>query len=603
MLTQARAAARALSQHAGPPELFLPALTEAVRSTLDSPGVLLLTEADEGVRVVHAAGPAAKPDQPWCRWAAEQAKAVLASRAEATLNDPNGAGRVLYLPVEGSAGPPLALAVLTDRATPDTTAQMLAGSLICAAAPVYTSRQSVSVLQARSEAIGRAMEVLAVVNRAAKFREAALGFVNEIANRWGAERASLGVVSRGHMKLSAVSGAEQITRKTDYAQAVEAAMQEAADQQAEVVHPPPEGADVVARAARHLASMHGNAQAVALPVRDEADAEPRAALVIEKDSENPLPLTQLASLRLTCELCGPALLRMHDRDRWIGAKLARATRDTAAAAVGPKHTWLKLIVLGVAALAVFLIFAHGMYKVEGSFQIEATQLQIIDAPYTGVLEAVAVEPGDEVVADKTVLAQLRTTELKLQVAELRADLGRFEREADLAMREGRTADQAIALAQRDQIAAQIQRVQSDLDRAELTSSLGGVVLSGDLKRRIGGQVERGDALFEVAPIEGLRAVIYVPEGQIADVTVGQRGELAAAANPGVYVGFTVESIEPAARVVEQQNVFAVRVTLDRVPDWARPGMEGVAKIDVERKRLAYIWTRSALDWVRMRLWY
>ena len=34
----------------------------------------------------------------------------------------------------------------------------------------------------------------------------------------------------------------------------------------------------------------------------------------------------------------------------------------------------------------------------------------------------------------------------------------------------------------------------------------------------------------------------------------------------------------------------------------RPGMEGIAKIDVGRRRLLWIWTHEMLDWLRLSLW-
>lgn len=61
-------------------------------------------------------------------------------------------------------------------------------------------------------------------------------------------------------------------------------------------------------------------------------------------------------------------------------------------------------------------------------------------------------------------------------------------------------------------------------------------------------------------------------------------------------------IEPEAEVVDGENVFRVRVELDEQPAWLRAGVEGVAKIDVGRRRYAWMWTRDAVDWVRMKLW-
>jgi hypothetical protein len=34
----------------------------------------------------------------------------------------------------------------------------------------------------------------------------------------------------------------------------------------------------------------------------------------------------------------------------------------------------------------------------------------------------------------------------------------------------------------------------------------------------------------------------------------------------------------------------------------RPGMEGLAKVDVGKRSYAWIWTRTLVNWVRMQLW-
>jgi hypothetical protein len=78
--------------------------------------------------------------------------------------------------------------------------------------------------------------------------------------------------------------------------------------------------------------------------------------------------------------------------------------------------------------------------------------------------------------------------------------------------------------------------------------------------------------------------------------------LASASHPGDFVGFEVDRIEPEAEVVDGQNVFRVRIQLDRVTDWLRPGVEGEAKVHVAKRSYAYLWTRDAVNWVRMKLW-
>jgi len=121
-------------------------------------------------------------------------------------------------------------------------------------------------------------------------------------------------------------------------------------------------------------------------------------------------------------------------------------------------------------------------------------------------------------------------------------------------------------------------------------------------------------LFRVAPLADLRAELSVEEDQIADVlealaraeNQGRRlkGELSTVSHPDKRIEFVVERINPVAEVVENRNVFKVRVRLVNVEgeQWLRPGMEGVARISIDRRRYAWIWTRKLINWVRMELW-
>jgi len=51
---------------------------------------------------------------------------------------------------------------------------------------------------------------------------------------------------------------------------------------------------------------------------------------------------------------------------------------------------------------------------------------------------------------------------------------------------------------------------------------------------------------------------------------------------------------------EGRNYFRVEATLDQPTQMLRPGMEGVAKIEMGEESLFWIWTHALVD--RLRLW-
>jgi multidrug resistance efflux pump len=329
-------------------------------------------------------------------------------------------------------------------------------------------------------------------------------------------------------------------------------------------------------------------------------------MTVERPGDRPFGLEEIESLRLTCELCTPRLSNLYERDRWFGARAAGTVRKGLSKLVGPTHTWAKALVMGVLAALLFLILAQGPYTAEGTAVIEPVQQQTIQAPFDGVLMDVLVEPGKEVPAGQE-LARLNTEELQGELAEARAQRAGYQKQADAAGQRGDVAEMEVAKAQRDQAAARIAVLEYRIERARVRTPMAGTVLSGDLKRQIGTSVQRGQVLFEVAPLQTLRAELAIPEDQIGDVTVSHGGQLAMARDPGQRIDFQVERIHPMAEVVEQKNVFKVRVRLVGLDlagrhNWLRPGMEGVGKVQLGRQPYAWLWTRKLVNWIRMKLW-
>lgn len=472
---------------------------------------------------------------------------------------------------------------------------------------LYEMRLTVQQKQVEMEVFAAAMGVMAAINEQTKFQPAAMAFCNEVAARWKCQRVSFGILphpNARYIQLKGMSQTEHLSRKMQLVQDIEAAMEECLDQDIEVTFPCPAELPIVSRLHNQLATRHGPAYAISLPLRrrDGQNARCEGVLTVETAPDKPLTPRDIEGLRLTCDLAFTRLVERYERDRWVGARAAADTRKLAAAAVGPKHTWIKLIVIGVALAIGFLIFAKGPYRVDSPFVVQAERQQIIAAPFDGYIASTDVKPGDRIEATDTVLAQLETAELKLRLAAAQAEVIRFEKEAEVARRENSPVEVQIALAQADKLLAEIKLYEHQINLAEIKSPTTGIILEGELGKRIGGAVTKGDVLFSVAPIDALRAELQVTENDITDIEVGMPGQLAAAAFPGVYLDYTIQRIDPVAEVVDNQNVFRVKIEFTDPPDWLRPGMEGLAKTDIGRAHYAYIWTKDVINWVRMKLW-
>jgi hypothetical protein len=106
----------------------------------------------------------------------------------------------------------------------------------------------------------------------------------------------------------------------------------------------------------------------------------------------------------------------------------------------------------------------------------------------------------------------------------------------------------------------------------------------------------------LAPLANYRIELRVDESQIADVALGQQGELVVAALPEETFPFTIERITPVASTREGATYFSVEGRLTASSERLRPGMEGIGKIDVDERRLIWIWLRPLLHWIRVATW-
>ena len=454
-----------------------------------------------------------------------------------------------------------------------------------------------------------AVAPLLAANAQDRFFASAVAVCNEIEATTGAHRVSLGFLRGRDIRLGAISHTEKLVRSMRLVRDIENAMEECLDQDREVVTPAPPESPAVDRAANELSRLHGPSAVCVLPLR--RDGEPIGALCVERPADRPMTPGEIESIRLACELVTPRLHELSQRDRWIGARAAASIRKGAATLLGPTHTWAKLLAIAIFALLVFLVVAKGTYHVSAPFTLQAVERRVAPAPFDGYLESRAAQIGDAVMAGD-ILATLDASALLLERAEAQASVRGFSAEADRARGAGKTADALIAEARAREKQATVDLLDWRIERAVIRSPIDGVVIQGDLDAIIGAPVRAGNTLFVVAPIDALRAELAVDESKIADVRIGAGGLLATAADPSARVAFTVTRIDPIAIEDDNANAganlganpgaFRVVVELDARPDWLRPGMEGVAKIDAGRRRYAWIWSHRLVNWVRMKLW-
>jgi len=428
---------------------------------------------------------------------------------------------------------------------------------------------------------------------------AAVELVTELATRFSCDRVSIGFVKRGSIEVKALSHSAQFGADTNLVRALSIAMDEALDQQISIVIPAPNSKGSITAQHAALANRSGNGAICSVPL--SGPTETVGVITFERTEKQPFDQETVRLFESLSALVGPILELQRRDDRWLFRKAMDAIAAQVRALVGPRHVAMKLTVFVTVTLLLFLTLAKGNYRVSAKAVIEPASRQAVVAAYNGYVNTSSLRAGD-LVRKNQMLAQLDDRELKLERSKWQSQQEQTQRQYYEALGTRNAAQVQVLTAQIAQAKAQVALIEEEIKRTRVTAPMDGVIVTGDLSQALGAPVERGQVLFELAPLDSYRIILQVDERQIGDVVVGQHGRLVLAGFAGHPLNFSVRRLTPVSISGEGRNFFRVEAGLENVADGLRPGMEGVAKIEVDRRRLIWIWTHEFVDWLRLKTW-
>ena len=301
-------------------------------------------------------------------------------------------------------------------------------------------------------------------------------------------------------------------------------------------------------------------------------------------------------------MVGPLVDLQRAQQRSLPAHAIDSSKGLLQKVFGPRHGGFKLAVLVLVAVGAFLMVATGEYRISADTRVEGIVQRAVTAPFQGYVRRAEHRAGDTV-KEGELLARLDDRDLRLERVRLAAQVDQLSKQYREAMANRDRTQVAIIDSQKDQASAQLRLVEEQLARTDIVAPFDGVIVSGDLTQSLGAPLERGEVLFEVAPLDSYRVVLLVDEKDIADVNIGQTGELVLSAMPGSRFPFEVEKITPVNMAKEGRNLFRVEAKLNAdAAQRLRPGMEGVGKINVAERLLIWVWTRQMIQWGKLKLW-
>ena len=420
-----------------------------------------------------------------------------------------------------------------------------------------------------SESLERALDALAAA----------------LKEKFDCERVAIVLDVDGDLELRAISQQGVLEASSSEAHLLVDAMNEACAQESILCWPALSDESHVLAAHRTLAGRRMSSSLCSVPLY--SDEELIGAFLLERSSQQGFPVATLE--RLSASLA--PMLKLHRKaDRsWLSV-LKRSLAEKLGRYLGRHRPGMRL--LGALAVIALLcsLFITTQWKIVAPAELLSIERRVITAPIDGFIAEIEVEPNDRVAHGQT-LARLDRREIELEAATLDSEVVMAEAAFRTAMANQDRENTGIARARLAQARAQRAGLEQQLNRADLTSPINGLVIASDVTRTNGTAVSRGETLFEIAPNSGFEVHVLVGEADVYDVRVGQMGMISLRATPDERLPIEVTSIHPVAEAKDGENRFRVKADLIEPDSRLRPGQSGVVRLDAGRASLLGVLTR------------
>ena len=444
---------------------------------------------------------------------------------------------------------------------------------------------------------GLALALVAETLDRQQFQAAATAIVTELTTALGCHRVSLGTLVGERVELAAISNNADFEVNSNTSVALAEAMHEACQQEAVLTYPAPDSRFTI-RAHAELSRETQQSTILTIPL---VGGKTIGALLLERAHGNTFDDSTIRFAKQVALLVAPILHLKMRAERPLRERLRNSLTAALSHVFGRRYLLAKTTTVALAALLALSLVFEGTARITSNAALEPSETHAVVAPVRGYIESAQQRAGDVVTAG-TKLASLDQREMRLERAKWESELGKLGKEYGAALAARDRTQLRVLTSRQNQVHAQIGLLDNLINRAHLVAPIDGVIVRGDLSEAFGSPVERGELLFEVAPLDKYRLILNVDERDVAHVAPGQSGHLVLAGKPDEQIAFVVKRIMPVSHAENGTNAFRVEAELQSDPGWVRPGMEGAAKVDIGQRPLAWIYTHRLVDAIRLRWW-
>ncbi|MFK7741460.1 MAG: efflux RND transporter periplasmic adaptor subunit [Planctomycetota bacterium] len=430
----------------------------------------------------------------------------------------------------------------------------------------------------------------------------AYAILSQLEARYGLELAAVGFVQRGTLRVTAISGIDDLRTSNPGVAFVKAAMEECLDRGEAVAYrgreQDQEGLDDLRLHAQWSQQSQGNPVAsFPLICMEETVA------IISMSQGGGTRLTREQVVLIQEELSGYAALvplslranrslREHVVD--MLTKRVRSVRQR-----GPVRA--ALLAAGFAAAIGWLAFGQLHHTFNIPCIVKASDRRTIACPRAGVLAELFVRPGDRVQKGQ-LMAAIDASDDFLQRAELNAEIESLAALVDQAVADRKAGQVRVNEAKRRSLEAQLAIVDASIAQAQIRAPHDGLILDGDLRERLGSRLELGVPLFQLARYDRAAIELRIPEQLVLATRDSIDAEFSPTAEPERSHPLGVLRVAPSSTIVDQRNVFLgeapVEIDLGVLP----PGMEGTVHVDAGPRSAWWVLTHRITNWLHLNFW-
>lgn len=443
-------------------------------------------------------------------------------------------------------------------------------------------------------------DVLRASDQHERFEVAAVLVANRIVDRLGCDRVAIGLENKDGLHIEAISHSAAFDKKSELSVALVAVMQEAFDQYGAVAHPPlPSTERRISVSHRDFADKYeiGGVASVIL----KAVGQPFGVLTLEWPRGKRADEDALELASTIADAIGPVIELKHKQSRLISGRLFETAQESLAGLLGPSRLTLKLSACATVVLLGFMAVWPAQFRVSAKAVLEGAVQRAAVAPFDGFIARAPIRAGD-LVKEGQELAALDDRDLLLEKLKWETERQKLVQKQRDALAKHERTNQLVLGTQVEQAQSQLDLVLERLKRARISAPIDGIVVSGDLTQMLGGPVTQGKVLFEIAPLSTYRLILQVDERDVSFIDVGKRGSLLLTGAAGSAIDLEVTKMTSVATAEDGRNFFRVEARIDENGKQLRPGMEGIAKVEVDRRSLLWIWFRPVIDRFRLFVW-